>query len=210
LRTVFSSIIWGQSVVIKSEPPVFIRRHAATQRENECWRGQGAAGYVAAMPIGLLKDIYQSAPSYRRLLGLDIGEKTIGLSVCDPMHSIATPLHTVQRVKFTKDIEELHKTIKEFEIGGYVLGYPVNMDGTEGPRCQSVRHFAEELVKYPQIVGTNPWIALWDERLSTASVDRFLVDDVDMSRTKRKQVVDKLAAQFILQGALDFLSFKKR
>lgn len=162
------------------------------------------------MPIGLLKDLYASVPAYRRLLGLDIGEKTIGLALSDPMHSIATPLLVIQRVKFTKDIEELHKVIKEFEIGGYVLGYPVNMDGTEGPRCQSVRHFAEELVKYPQIVGANPWISLWDERLSTASVDRFLVEDVDMSRTKRKQVVDKLAAQFILQGALDFMGAKRR
>lgn len=157
------------------------------------------------MPIGLLKNMRDSVPSYKRLLGLDIGEKTIGLALSDPMHSIATPLLVVERTKFTKDILELEKTIREYGIGGYVLGYPVNMDGTEGPRCQSVRHFAEELVKYPAIVGSDPWIAFWDERLSTASVDRFLVDDVDMSRTKRKQVVDKLAAQFILQGALDFI-----
>jgi putative Holliday junction resolvase len=157
------------------------------------------------MPIGHLKNMLDIVPSYKRLLGLDIGEKTIGLALSDPMQGIATPLKTIGRVKFTKDIEELKKIIDEFQVGGYVLGYPVNMDGTEGPRCQSVRHFAEELAKYPQIVGTNPWISLWDERLSTASVDRFLVDDVDMSRTKRKQVVDKLAAQFILQGALDFM-----
>ena len=158
------------------------------------------------MPIGLLKNMDGTVPRHRRLLGLDIGEKTIGLALSDPMQSIATPLKVVERTKFTKDIQELDRVIKEYGIGGYVLGYPVNMDGSEGPRCQSVRHFAEELVKYPQIVGTDPWISLWDERLSTASVDRFLVDDVDMSRTKRKQVVDKLAAQFILQGALDFLS----
>lgn len=151
-----------------------------------------------------------TAPSYKRLLGLDIGEKTIGLALSDPMQSIATPLQVVNRTKFTKDILELEKAIREFSIGGYVLGYPVNMDGSEGPRCQSIRHFAEELQKYPQIVGANPWISLWDERLSTASVDRFLVDDVDMSRTKRKQVVDKLAAQFILQGALDFLGMIRR
>lgn len=162
------------------------------------------------MTIGLLKDMAATAPSFKRLLGLDIGEKTIGLALSDPMQSIATPLQVINRTKFTKDILELEKVIKEFSIGGYVLGYPVNMDGTEGPRCQSIRHFAEELQKYPQIVGTNPWISLWDERLSTASVDRFLVDDVDMSRTKRKQVVDKLAAQFILQGALDFLGMTRR
>lgn len=150
-----------------------------------------------------------TAPSFKRLLGLDIGEKTIGLALSDPMQSIATPLQVINRTKFTKDILELEKIIREFSIGGYVLGYPVNMDGSEGPRCQSIRHFAEELQKYPQIVGKDPWISLWDERLSTASVDRFLVDDVDMSRTKRKQVVDKLAAQFILQGALDFLGMRR-
>lgn len=164
---------------------------------------------VAAMPTGLLKNMMDTAPCFKRLLGLDLGEKTIGLALSDPMQSIATPLHTIPRVKFTKDLEELKKVISEFQIGGYVLGYPVNMDGTEGPRCQSVRDFAAEFAKYPQIVGTDPWISLWDERLSTASVDRFLVDDVDMSRTKRKQVVDKLAAQFILQGALDFMQMAR-
>lgn len=164
---------------------------------------------VKLMAIGLLKDMAGTVPGFKRLLGLDIGEKTIGLALSDPMQSIATPLSVIQRTKFTKDIVALEQAIKEFGIGGYVLGYPVNMDGSEGPRCQSVRHFAEELVKYPQIVGANPWISLWDERLSTASVDRFLVDDVDMSRTKRKQVVDKLAAQFILQGALDFLAMRR-
>lgn len=162
------------------------------------------------MPVGYLKDMAATVPPYKRLLGLDIGDKTIGIALSDPMQSIATPLQVVNRTKFTKDILELDKIIKEFSIGGYVLGYPVNMDGTEGPRCQSIRHFADELVKYPQIIGTNPWISLWDERLSTASVDRFLINDVDMSRTKRKQVVDKLAAQFILQGALDFLGMIRK
>lgn len=156
------------------------------------------------MPIGLLKDIVDQMPEDTRLLGLDIGTKTIGMAVCDPGHSIATPLGTIKRTKFTKDIEELRRVINDYEVGGYVLGYPVNMDGSEGPRCQSVRDFALEMTKHPAVFGSEPWIALWDERLSTETVDSFLVESVDMSRTKRKQVKDKLAAQHILQGALDF------
>ncbi len=157
------------------------------------------------MPIGLLKDIIDQIPQNIRLLGMDPGSKTIGLAVSDPAHSIATPLKTVRRTKFTKDIEVLHEVIEEYEIGGFVLGYPVNMDGSEGPRCQSVRDFALEMENHADIFGDNPWIALWDERLSTETVEGFLVESVDMSRTKRKQVIDKLAAQHILQGALDFI-----
>lgn len=138
---------------------------------------------------------------------MDLGARTIGLAVSDSGQGIATPLKTVRRSKFTRDIEELKIVIDDYEIGGYVLGYPLNMDGSEGSRCQAVRHFAEELMNYPRIVGAVPWIALWDERLSTVSVEDFLVETVDMSRTKRKQVVDKLAAQHILQGALDFINF---
>ncbi len=183
------------------------------------------------MPIGLLKDIIDSVPKDVRLLGMDPGTKTIGLAVSDPGHSIATPLKTIKRTKFTKDIEELRQVIADYEIGGFVLGYPVNMDGSEGKRCQSVRDFAAEMHKslsspsplsslqkqgsralsdsIPDQVRddtfSDPWIALWDERLSTETVEGFLVESVDMSRTKRKQVVDKLAAQHILQGALDFI-----
>ncbi len=154
--------------------------------------------------IGLLKDILATRPKNVRLLGMDLGSKTIGLALSDSAQSIATPFKTIQRTKFTKDIEELRPVIRDYEIGGYVLGFPLNMDGSEGPRCDSVRSFAQEMENYPQIFGTKPWIALWDERLSTAAVEDFLVETVDMSRTKRKQVVDKLAAHLILQGALDF------
>ena len=157
------------------------------------------------MPIGELKDIIDRMPEKARLLGLDLGSKTIGLAVSDETHGIATPLKTIKRTKFTRDIEELRTVIEDYNIGGFVLGYPLNMDGSAGPRCDSVRSFAEELKNYPDIVGEDPWMALWDERLSTAAVDDFLVESVDMSRTKRKQVVDKLAAQHILQGALDFI-----
>lgn len=158
------------------------------------------------MPIGKLADMLGTRPQKARLLGMDIGTKTIGLAVSDSGHNIATPLKTIQRTKFTKDVEEFKLVIADYEIGGYVLGLPLNMDGTEGPRCDAVRSFADEMQKYPQIFGTSPWIALWDERLSTASVEDFLVETVDMSRTKRKQVVDKLAAQVILQTALDFMA----
>lgn len=158
------------------------------------------------MTAKLLKDIVDQRPKHVRLLGMDLGTKTIGLALSDAGQTIATPFKTIQRTKFTKDIEELRPIISDYEIGGYVLGLPLNMDGSEGARCQAVRHFADEMVKYPQIFGTDLWISLWDERLSTASVEDFLVETVDMSRTKRKQVVDKLAAQVILQGALDFMT----
>ncbi len=158
------------------------------------------------MTIGLLKDIAAQCPPDSRLLGLDIGTKTIGLAVCDSRHSIATPVRTVARKKFTLDIRDMQKEIREYDIRGYVLGLPLNMDGSEGPRCQAVRHFAQEMQNHPDIFGKNPWIALWDERLSTAAVEDFLIESVDMSRTKRKHVIDALAAQHILQGALDYLT----
>ena len=158
------------------------------------------------MKIKQLKDIEKSEiPRNCRLLGLDLGTKTIGVAVSDSMQSIATPVTTIARKKFSKDVEELGKIIREFEVGGYILGLPLNMDGGEGPRCDATRSFADEMRNRPEIFGKEPFIALWDERLSTSAVEDFLVQDVDMSRTKRKQVVDKLAAQIILQGALDFI-----
>lgn len=157
------------------------------------------------MPTGLLSEIIDRLPDQKRLLALDLGTKTIGLALSNPDYTIATPLKTINRTKFTRDIEELNTVIKDYEVGGFVMGLPLNMDGTEGPRCDAVKSFAHEMTNYPQIVGTDPWIALWDERLSTVSVEDFLVETVDMSRTRRKQVVDKLAAQHILQGALDFI-----
>jgi putative Holliday junction resolvase len=157
------------------------------------------------MPTGKLNAVLAARPRNIRLMAMDIGEKTIGLALSDPGQGIATPHKTIDRKKFTLDIQAMKPVIKDYGVGGYILGYPVNMDGSEGPRCESIRHFADEMRNHPDIFGPDPWIAFWDERLSTVSVDRFLVDSVDMSRTKRKQVVDKLAAQHILQGALDFI-----
>ncbi len=162
------------------------------------------------MPIGLLKDIALAAPKNTRLLGVDLGTKTIGLAVCDEGQSVATPLKTIVRKKFSTDIAELLRVVENYEIGGFIFGWPLNMDGSISGSCDRVRSFIDEMVKYPQAPwikqGTDVWIALQDERLSTAAVHDFLVNDVDMSRTKRDQVVDKLAAQVILDGALGALS----
>jgi putative Holliday junction resolvase len=161
------------------------------------------------MPIGLLKNIADISPKNVRLLGFDLGTKTIGLAISDDGQSIATPLQTIQRTKFGDDLKAVARVVKEYSIGGFIFGWPLNMDGTLSGSCDRVRSFADEMAKYPQELGMEQgadlWIALFDERLSTSAVHDFLVNDVDMSRTKRAQVVDKLAAQLILQGALDFL-----
>lgn len=156
------------------------------------------------MKILELKDCKDDVPKNVRLMGLDLGTKTIGIAVSDAMQSIATPVTTIQRTKFSKDILELEKLIKEFEVGGFILGWPLNMDGSEGPRCDATRSFADEMGKF--LIEQNPFIAFWDERLSTQAVDNFLDNTVNMNRKNRKSVIDKLAAQVILQGALDSLT----
>lgn len=162
------------------------------------------------MTVDLLKNITDDRPAGKPLLGLDVGKKTIGLALSDPGQNVATPLQTIRRRKFTLDIEVLAETVREYGVGGFVIGLPVNMDGAEGPRAQSVRDFALELAKYPEVVGDTPWIALWDERLSTKTVEDFVDNLVDKKSTrvnaKESGLIDKLAAQHILQGALDFLS----
>jgi putative Holliday junction resolvase len=139
----------------------------------------------------------------QRLLGLDIGSKTIGLALSDVLAMLATPMETIRRTKFTADAERLDEIIDKEGIGGLVLGLPVQMDGTEGPSCQSVRQFADNLLTKMDIP-----IAFWDERLSTAAVQRVLIDEADMTRKRRAEVVDKMAAAYILQGALDFIAQK--
>jgi putative Holliday junction resolvase len=138
-------------------------------------------------------------PRGRRLLGLDVGTKTIGLALSDTGWTVATPLETIRRSKFTKDAELLFALVDERDVGGLVIGLPVNMNGTEGPRCQSVRQFAANLLTLRGIP-----IALWDERWSTAAAERALLE-ADTSRRKRANLIDKVAASYILQGALDRL-----
>ena len=145
-------------------------------------------------PGGLL-----AFPPTGKLLGLDLGTKTIGVAVSDGMRYSATPLETVKRTKFTADAARLLELAAENQAVGFVLGLPLNMDGSEGPRAQSTRAFARNLARLIDIP-----IVFWDERLSTSAVTRTLIE-ADVRRDKRAAVVDKLAASYILQGALERL-----
>ncbi len=134
---------------------------------------------------------------HRRLIGIDLGTKTIGLALSDVTRTIATPLETIRRVKFTPDANRMLEIAAEHAIAGLVLGLPVNLDGTEGPRAQATRAFARNIIKMSPLP-----ILLWDERLSTAAAERTLLE-ADTSRKRRAEVIDKMAASIILQGALD-------
>lgn len=160
--------------------------------------------------IDLLNKIKLSCPADGTLLGMDIGKKTIGLAISSPNRDYALPLQTIKRTKFTQDLVKIETIIKEHNVTAFILGLPINMDGTEGPRAQSTRDFALELSKYENIVGQTPWIALQDERLSTASVEEIVDKHVEKRKTKIKAkssgLIDKLAAQKILQSGLDILN----
>lgn len=145
-------------------------------------------------------------PATGRLLGLDVGDKTVGVAVSDSRRSVASPVDTIRRAKLAADVAALRKILQERQVVGLVVGLPVNMDGSEGPRCQSVRAFVRNLAQQ----GLSLPVAFWDERLSTAAVERFLVDEADMTRAGRARVVDKMAAAYILQGALDALASQRR
>ena len=142
-------------------------------------------------------------PPFTALMGLDLGDKTIGVAVSDKMSSVATPLETVKRRKFGLDAERLEALIDAREIGGLILGLPRNMDGSEGPRCQSTRAFARNFAARRDIP-----ITFWDERLSTVAAERALLE-ADTSRRRRAEVIDHVAAAYILQGALDRLRHLK-
>jgi len=134
------------------------------------------------------------------VVGLDLGTKTIGVAVSDGGLMIASPLALIRRTKFTADVEALFKLMAGRGAGGILIGLPVNMDGTEGPRAQSARAFARNLLRLKDFP-----IAFWDERLSTEAVNRMLIDETDTTRARRAELVDKAAAAWILQGALDRL-----
>ena len=136
-------------------------------------------------------------PRGKRLLGFDIGTKTIGLATSDVERRMATPLETIPRAKFAKDAERIVAIANRYDVGGLVAGLPVNMDGTEGPRAQATRAFMRNLSRLLPLP-----VAFWDERLSTAAVQRALIEQ-DASRARRAEVVDRMAAAYILQGALD-------
>jgi putative Holliday junction resolvase len=155
------------------------------------------------MAIIPLKELKTHLPRGKRLMGIDHGEKTLGLALSNPDLTIATPFKTIQRTKFTQDIVTLAKICSEYEVFGFVIGLPLNMDGTEGPRVQSVKHFSDNLLKATEALGFEPLIAFFDERLSTYAAEQSLIDDLDMRRDKRKAVIDAAAAAHILKGALE-------
>jgi len=148
--------------------------------------------FVAALPVS------------GSLIGVDLGTKTIGLASSDPARMVASPVETIARKKFTPDAQRLLEVAASRRAVGLVLGLPVNMDGTEGPRAQATRAFARNLSQLTDLA-----IGFWDERLSTAAVERMLIS-FDTSRKRRDEVVDKLAAAYILQGALDRIAAIRR
>src|ERR1700704_4813747 len=150
-------------------------------------------------PVLPLADVAPLLPVRGALIGLDLGTKTIGVAASDPDRRVATGVETVARTRFAADAARLLELATERKAAGFVLGLPINMDGSEGPRAQSTRAFARNMAKLTELP-----IALWDERLSTAAVERGLIE-ADMSRARRAEVIDQHAAAFILQGALDRL-----
>jgi putative Holliday junction resolvase len=153
------------------------------------------------MIVSNIADLQALLPPSGRLIGLDVGTKTIGIAVSDDGRRVASARETIRRVKFTQDATRIAALVTAERVAGVILGLPVNMDGSEGPRCQSTRQFARNLEPH---VGVVP-IAFWDERLSTSAIERMLIE-ADTTRKRRGEVVDKLAAGWILQGALDYLA----
>ncbi len=150
---------------------------------------------------GAIEEFAAALQPMSALMGLDLGEKTIGVAVSDRMRGVASPLETVRRKKFTLDSARLIEIVTDREIGGILLGLPKNMDGSEGPRCQSTRAFARNLSRLTELP-----IGFWDERLSTVAAEKALLE-ADTTRKRRGQVIDHVAASYILQGALDRLRF---
>lgn len=140
----------------------------------------------------------------QRLLGLDLGEKMIGLALSDVTLTVASAFDTIHRQSMTKDLGALIRIVRDQQVGGMILGLPLLMDGTEGDRAAATRKFVRDMMLRVDIE-----VAFWDERLSSAAVERMLIDEADMSRKRRKEVVDKAAAAYILQGALDALNYRR-
>ena len=153
------------------------------------------------MIIETIEDFAAALPPARAVFGLDLGEKTIGVAASDLRRSVATPLLVIRRTKFTEDANRLLAMIAERRIAGLILGLPRNMDGSEGPRAQATRAFARNLVKLTDLP-----IGYWDERLSTVAATRALLE-ADTSRKRRNEVIDQVAAGYILQGALDRMTY---
>ena len=154
---------------------------------------------VTAASTIAIEDLPPHLERDARLLGLDVGTKTIGMALSDVTRSVATPFDTIRRTKFTADAKTIREVVEKNQVGALVIGFPLNLDGSEGPRAQSTRAFARNLAAHVEVP-----MVFWDERLSTAAVERHLIE-ADASRKRRAEVVDRMAAAYILQGALDRL-----
>jgi putative Holliday junction resolvase len=152
------------------------------------------------VPVLTLEDLAARLPGKARLMGIDLGTRTIGLALSDVERRLASPLETIRRTKFTADVTRMIALARTHQVAAFVIGLPLNMDGSEGPRAQSTRAF----VRQSAPMALTPFV-FWDERLSTAAVTRELIAQ-DASRAKRAEVVDRMAAAYILQGALDRLA----
>jgi len=154
---------------------------------------------VTEAPLIDIEDLAPWLAPEARLLGLDVGTKTIGMALSDVTRSIATPFDTVRRTKFTSDAKTIRQVLEANQVCALVIGLPINLDGSEGPRAKSTRAFARNLAAHIAVP-----MVFWDERLSTAAVERHLIE-ADASRKRRAEVIDRMAAAYILQGALDRL-----
>jgi putative holliday junction resolvase len=149
------------------------------------------------MPLCNPTDLTALLKPRERLLGLDVGTKTIGMALSDTTRMVATPLDTIRRTRFRDDVKRLLAEIDRHGVGGVIVGLPISLDGSEGPRAQGVRQFAKNLLAHRDLP-----LALWDERLSTAAVEREMIA-ADLTRKRRAEIIDKVAAAYILQGLLD-------
>ena len=156
------------------------------------------------MIYDVFEDFAKALPKFQAIAGLDLGTVTLGVAVSDTLLSVATPLETIKRKKFGVDAAKLLQIVQHRNVGALVLGLPMNMDGSEGPRCQSTRAFARNLSQLTDLP-----IGFWDERLSTVAAERALLE-ADTSRKRRSEVIDHVAASYILQGALDRLGHMRR
>ena len=156
--------------------------------------------YGPRVTVMTLEELAAATPPGTPWLGLDLGEKTIGVAASDATRMIASPLELIRKTKFTQDAERVLKLMDGRRASGLVIGLPLNMDGSEGPRAQSCRAFARNLQRLREVP-----VAFQDERLSTTAVERFLIEELDLTRKRRAGVVDRTAAAWILQGALDRL-----
>ncbi len=154
---------------------------------------------MTVAPLIAIEDLPQLLAPEARLLGLDVGTKTVGMALSDVTRSIATPYDTVRRTKFTADAKTIRDAVETNGVGALVIGLPLHLDGSEGRRAQSTRAFARNLAAHVEVP-----MVFWDERLSTAAVERHLIE-ADASRKRRAEVIDRMAAAYILQGALDRL-----